>query len=342
MAFGKLARFLTEPEDYDFVYESGASLPIDPLERYIFYKASDSGAIESKYYQDGNKKTVEFVDNVWKSYPELDGFDCDSCHLAQYIYRVLWGKQAKQIGEEMLSTCPDFFNKGENEFSFAGDTINSVATIFNKAKRTTTNKAIHQYANNELGVVNKELINYISVYHTIGNFCLVPSVFNRDRGNYQQDYWDNSLDYLKNNSKAAFHYGFVSNSHFNRYINYFFLWDYAPKGDISMYNPNMLNKNSEKDKIDFFLTTATRRIKRRGIFMVAMLKTATQQPEIYHELMDKYFKEDKNIHSSTKNVLLAIRDDNNFCEIKNILCDAIAKYTPDLEEVQDKEQHNIE
>ncbi len=80
-----------------------------------------------------------------------------------------------------------------------------------------------------------------------------------------QDYWDRSLKYLK-----ALGWGDTFNNEgnnvndFNCYINYFYLWDYIGKDE----NVITLDINDFKN----YINTVNHLIKRRGIFMVAMLK----------------------------------------------------------------------
>lgn len=146
--------------------------------------------------------------------------------------------------------------------------------------------------------------------HTLGNFCLVPANFNRNRANKGNcwDRWDYSVQYLKDKQfgfkdhlalraedkkKSADTYfrGFDKEKDFNRYINTMFLWDYVDKD----YNARSLTSWDERrlvdleskeaggipdDKKEIYCIKAARAIKRRGIFMAAMLKLAAMECKV--------------------------------------------------------------
>lgn len=147
---------------------------------------------------------------------------------------------------------------------------------------------------------------YVRAYHTLGNFVLVPAGFNGDRGTklylckneetpgyfqskkdgkyYKKidDFWDFSLKYLQENG-----YGDFTPEHFTEYINYFFLWDYVEKKNGKYeVKPIGMNNFSEKRDILKFLEESTENIKRRGIFMTAMLMLSQSD---YQKLQSSIF-----------------------------------------------------
>lgn len=135
---------------------------------------------------------------------------------------------------------------------------------------------------------------YVKIYHTIGNFVLVPAYFNQQRGASLRicggekinDFWDLSLKYLHENG-----FGGIVPGDFTWYINYFFLWDYVYVKNGEYYSKQI----SPRDKKDIkqcedFFTETVRLIKRRGIFMTAML---TLDPKDYKTLQEKIFNSDR-------------------------------------------------
>jgi hypothetical protein len=142
--------------------------------------------------------------------------------------------------------------------------------------------------------------------HTLGNFVLVPYGFNRGRYSKTQDYWDLSLDILKKDGYTTSKGKVFKTDNFSRYINTFFLWDYVycengqyeikslfsdkfqnqelDKEQIKNINERFSKGKDEKfencepkndEEITNFLKNVNWAIKRRGIFMVAMLRIAS-------------------------------------------------------------------
>ncbi|MBC3804052.1 hypothetical protein GH808_06325 [Acetobacterium fimetarium] len=174
---------------------------------------------------------------------------------------------------------------------------------------------------------NVSFSDYCIYTHSIGNFCLVPAGFNGGRAAKTKDYWDLSLAILK---KEGYENGGFEKDQFNKYINTFFLWDYVDReyNPKSLFSENFYDENykrqnendshskymekeggarlpENKEEVLFFLNNVNWAIKRRGIFMVAMLKIALldnpdcEQDEswvtsdIYKKIMYKVFLSDK-------------------------------------------------
>lgn len=262
------------------------------------------------YYKNNHLNENEYVDMLyelekmegkcpvdkWFDYKTLDEnidkkirrFDCDSwndtCELTSQIYNKLWN-------------CLR-----------GGDTMNSFATILNtytgfKSFRESKEK----YDNGEL---EKVFGRYALSISTIGNFGLVPYGFNRYRGksNFLEDYWDKSLYYLQQTAKDA---QWLSVGQFPKYINYLFLWDYVVKSNkdndyfvkdifsnefISSHCDTLNNYNkrtTSKDGIKILIKNAQWAIKRRGIFMTAMLRILCEHGDdgktFYKKLQDEIF-----------------------------------------------------
>ena len=317
---------LDYPEKYNFEFENKLLLDkkSDTYSRYFIYKASSDSARNSSY--ENGRSFAEKVIEKYGYLADCDGTlktnEKDTCMLSRYIYRTLWGwndvvdKILKRYGQVSF-----------NEFGIMGpDTMNSAQTIVNGIikeayKKCEDEKIInlrkgHMSANFMLELFFvfysnkalrkwlddvKGLEDFLDIYHTIGNFILVPSHFNPMRGidSEIKDYWDLSLNYLK--EKENFYYQGIKinwqNSLFKRYINTFFLWDYCyipidkknegkymvksllssnfkdiKYNEMNHTDSHSMYRSEEKEEISDFLENVNWAIERRGIFMVAMLK----------------------------------------------------------------------
>lgn len=187
---------------------------------------------------------------------------------------------------------------------------------------------------------------YAAYTHTLGNFTLVPAGFNTDRNRLFGDFWDLSLAYLRS---KAYDSVWTGDSLFVKYINFFFLWDYVDNKNINNYYVKSLLSNGFKEKeykfadghsgvcYDGFLMPTEREIycfldnclwaiRRRGIFMIAMLRIALginadeskseccaiseqdwEVSEIYKEIMKKVFLTN-NLYSGYEEVIKKIEN----------------------------------
>lgn len=137
-----------------------------------------------------------------------------------------------------------------------------------------------------------------------GNLTLVPAYFNpvRGRSSYLKDYWDLSLDYLKNNGFRKVNYPkdlkSMSKENFKVYINTFFLWDYVKANDDE-YIVRSLCEGKLENHISFdkaeddverfktFLENVCGCIRRRSLFMTAMLWLKDCHRDLYEDLIRK-------------------------------------------------------
>lgn len=164
---------------------------------------------------------------------------------------------------------------------------------------------LEDYLNSDLTLWHR----YAEICHVIGNFVLVPAGFNPKRSNMFKDFWDLSLLYLKGQVKDNI---WLSSSNlFVKYINYFFLWDYVICNEkqsdyyvksmllnsdifmsVSEYRTDVLLSHDrqmpDETEIPDFIENAQWTVKRRGIFMTAMLRL---QAEIGGEKYGKLRKE---------------------------------------------------
>lgn len=142
---------------------------------------------------------------------------------------------------------------------------------------------------------NENIMTFAHMTHTIGNMLLVPAGYNGYRGtkSYLKDYFDLSLDNLVNSWDGNSYLGTEDKDRqqkFKKYINTFFLYDYVNKVDetyqvlplCESHGQKLMMKEKqnsqyvlpEKSEIDHLCSEINNCIKRRGLFMAAMLKIA--------------------------------------------------------------------
>ena len=175
---------------------------------------------------DGNKRK--------KYYGDIN--DPDMYYITQAIYIVVWGHIYNLTFDNMGSW-------GELQHPFRGDTMNSFNSIFGKdmliAKRYNLDE-----------MLMKKVKEYKKLYHSIGNFIVIPNRLNVNstRANYYtiQDYFDSFIGALyqfKNPSENTEYSNFLkelnnafleneefSNISFEKYTSNFFLEDYLKNG----------------------------------------------------------------------------------------------------------------
>ena len=131
--------------------------------------------------------------------------------------------------------------------------------------------------------------------HTVGNLILVPAGYNGYRGTHPciKDYFDLSLDnllYVRDGKRYLGEDSEIRRQNFIRYINTFFLWDYVDENyevlplceshEMQMAaqrKTGVLEAKGvlpEKEEIDDLCSNIDDRIRRRGLFVVAMLRIA--------------------------------------------------------------------
>ena len=162
--------------------------------------------------------------------------DPDMYYITQAIYILIWGHVFDLTFEKLGSW-------GRVEHPFRGDTMNSFNSVFGKeyliAKRYKLNKNLL-----------KNIEEYLSLYHSIGNFIVIPNKLNlnRQRANYYtlQDYFDSFLgalfQYKYHDIETEYrifsevlHSSLIENTIFNKiefkkYISDFFLESYVEDG----------------------------------------------------------------------------------------------------------------
>lgn len=283
--------------------------------------------------------------DIYGDIPDCDGSGGDG-KLAIDLYEKLWKrKEGACVGNYFLELNNSTFGKNR----FGGDTMNSAQTTMDILLKSIVplnsvySKSLHgQYSANfyiqlyakyrELLVKDLEKINglksFLGSYHTLGNFVLVPAGFNKDRYNNTSDFWDSSLVWLKKFGYKSEKTDF-SNTDFEKYINYFFLWDYVDgsdnKGkykikklfnshykieegdDFEKTKANWTSLSADnKDEAEQFLKNAVNFINSRGKFMTAMLMIQTKNPDLYCDIQTFLTKEEfraESISNAAKQIL---------------------------------------
>lgn len=338
MAFNNVENFLESecPYNYNFEFECDIKeyTKLSPIARYITYTATTADALKSAYPM--GRKFAETIHDTYSDLADCDGSQNDGNNqLIRDIYKKLWGwnKDNDTFGSLRLE-----------KFScrFGGETMNSMKyplndiaadSVYNDSalkKRgfLSANHLINLFAQDELRpkliyvLENVDgLVEYINSYHTLGNFTLVPAGFNGFRGfsaAYNgakiNDYWDLSLRLLQDEGYSDT----FSPDDFVRYVNLFFLWDYIDENS----KPKSLKDDKDKTK---FYTLCTEYIKRRGIFMTAMLKLQAVIGEEYNIIVESVFSEPSHIYRGYDEVLelikVKLRESINTFEANKILDD---------------------
>lgn len=277
-------------------------------ERTVFgkkYMSNDIKGEKTKAYFVYKALTIEGKDV--ESDRNSSSFDPDNstgkCDFTKDIYSQLWGFTYKYgcFGEI------DCFQEVDGKkILFGGDCLNSLQTSIFSASKIGKVTCLKKMAGNEENFLkemnNSPIASMFSVSHAPGNFCLVPAYFNGFRGMNKEikDYFPQSLKYLMldnvkfstterleaytRNSKfkdgrAKDYFQDYSSNMFKKYINTMFLWDLiAYRNNHELYvvdysGKEIIDTNSayyEKCLADW-ACGAKRFIRRRGIFMAAML-----------------------------------------------------------------------
>lgn len=344
MAYKTVQAFINgeaAPANYCFDMETDneAYKKMDCIERYFVYKSTGkliSGSPDSYAYPNGARLCLK-NQAVFRDLPDCDGSDGRGL-LASDIYRILWHwENQKEIPHFGPSGTPVFNNAG----LFGPDTMSSAQTLLNVLAR----KLLSRPENKDIRVFYKPgtqycllllleiysgslgakfisclksfsgLTEYMKLYHTLGNFVLVPYGFNKFRAGKTADFFDSSLALLKSEGyryiqpKTKEKLSDFKKEDFTKYINYFYLWDYcrpsvycppepilpvsrvcAPEKESSrppeyIIRPffgehsrieSLENLDALPKDTESFFKEACRRIRRRGLFMTILLRLKTE------------------------------------------------------------------
>lgn len=357
MAYNSIEKLLERKKPWEYSFElewekGGYNFIEDPLDRYFIYKSTAPNCLNSRY-EAGKDYAVNNMDK-YGDITDPDGSGGDA-ELSIELYEKLWGRKE---GASKKNTFLELDNDVFDNVVFGSETMNSAQTTLNEIlkevvqKRTeykdeklgsfSINYCIQLYVNyRDLFIKDLEefdhLKSFLDSYHTLGNFVLVPAGFNGYRVTSTHDFWDSSLAHLKK-------YGFTSNytifkdEDFNRYINYFFLWDYVDKSgndykikclfdshdkieegeSLEKSKANWTNVTTEE--ADDFMEKSTTFIERRGIFMTAMLRLKAHIGNQYDTLRQTLFGINE-LYSGYEEVLKKILkwlDDNKLTLPENV------------------------
>lgn len=205
-----------EAKKYDFSTEKASEnyCELDSVERYIVYK---SYTIYDNY---GNSEVFtkgrNFVERVHDSYNGIMDPDVDS-ELLQDIYRKIWPDLYCEEGQGPCSdtmtsvqyTVDDYFER-YIESSTEKANREQILSEPGRKQKCTLRYLIDLWAKTdpELGeCIEKsavrlqkipEIANFLGAFHTLGNYCPVPSGFNAPRSFFgKYDFWDLTLMKIK-------------------------------------------------------------------------------------------------------------------------------------------------
>lgn len=381
MAYKSIEELVKSEKPWEYSFEKQCTTndydKNEPLDRYFIYKAT--GVKESGKAPEF-KNGIEFCKESRDKYgniPDCDGSGGD-CKLVIELYEKLW---CWEEGACKRNTLLKLNNKTFGENKFGGDTINSVQTSMGKlvehliSLSSEESKLFYkkgQYWDKEKGCYKQAkpqsiiyclelykcdgfvqklketfdvLEKYVGAYHSLGNFVLVPAYFNGKRAIPTSDFWDSSLAWLKKDGFGDFKAG-----DFNKYINYFFLWDYVNGDDGNgKYKIQKLFESHDKieqgiwtnvtsEEAEEFMKKAINLIERRGIFMTAMLRLKDQIGDDYNDLREKVF-ETNAVYSGYAEVIEEIvkwlnekeenKKEENFYFPPNVT-ELLRKFNPDI------------
>ena len=258
------------------------------------------GTVSGDYYKQGYYSW--FMREIYRSLWNWQ----DLCGTDEEEFKNIPIKKFAKSCFENIDMGPDTMNSFWTTFcayliSFLGDTYqwNKYKNTFlfndgeNEGQRQRALRLKHNIENQSEDRINNENINtFAQLTHTMGNMVLVPAGYNGYRGtkNYLKDYFDLSLDNLLHSWDYNNYFGkedAMRQSKFSEYVNVFFLWDYVDYAynvsPLCNSHREKMQKRTlndelvlpEKNEIDYLCSEVNQRIKRRCLFMCAMLKIAS-------------------------------------------------------------------
>ena len=328
MAKLSVENLLKEKRPYGYCFEFECDnddyIAMSTVERYLVYKSVGKKIYGKQAYL----LAADFCLENQKKYPAIA--DCDGsdgkCELAIDIYKKLWNWKNTYNAFGKIEH-PHF--KGD----FGGDTMNSMQTVMNFlvqyiAERPENSDFLKSKRGNYSLMYGLELLckhreeflsnfEYISGfksfannYHTLGNFVLVPKYFNCSRYGNTFDFWDSSLVWLKKDGFTYKDEKVFDKEMFNKYINYFYLWDYVSVKNINgemvyivnpLFESHYNIENGSKDDthqwgnvksytdLKQFLRNSYGAIRKRGIFMTILLTLKNTTDEALKEVCKVFF-----------------------------------------------------
>ena len=289
--------------NFEFECEDEKYKKLDTFTRYFIYKTQpDPPAFDLE-------NTAEFIKSNFGYHPvyDPDGSDQNAYYpIVIEIYKHLWNWNCPAEPEQREYKYAEVDGDIFGECVFGPDTMNSVQSPLKEVdqeKYYSIYRTIHEYYNPDGNEINiNGLADYIDWYHTLGNLVLVPAGFNEYRGKSKtiKDFWDLSLDDLKKNgyNRPVNDYNYEKHRRivrpvvfeereFNKYINYFFLWDSVEYKDNDYIVRSISHKDWDQDSfLPTFFVKTREIIERRGRFMTAMLIIEQNNPVLYKEIQE--------------------------------------------------------
>lgn len=325
MGYGRMKAFIShekKPYMYSLDFECDCSVykTLHPIERYFSYKSTGVKADKNKKDLSHAERFCLHSQEVYGNIPDCDGSDGMNPLILE-IYKRLWNWEKEYYAFGNIS-MPDF--KGE----FGGDTINSMQTVFESVMKyalSEPDSAFGQYQKKSYSFLKclqiyctspqkfilemeqmSDFINFVNLYHTVGNMVLVPRYFNRGRYAKTYDFWDSSLVWLKNDGFSYKGQQIFDKHDFIKYINYFYLWDYVefvngtykvkPLFDShkniengSVNNALLWTNISDKQDLKQFLKNACENIERRGLFMTVLMRLKSTDNPTLKDICRQFF-----------------------------------------------------
>jgi hypothetical protein len=331
----------TNPERYNFEGECDVEdfSKMKAIPRYLTYKATDRDYVNTKY--ENGKRFAEEIQghSEYMKLVDCDGWkDEENLQLIYDVYSTLWnwkrgiGKDISSIIENSGFDClfgPDTMNSVQNTLNdivreiIKNDSGNEYKDWRDKLGRRNVSlryclelyasceeKCTKEKKNEFLKALEKVggLSEYIDLYHTIGNFVLVPYGYSSYRGKWKEiEYWDGGLRFLKGLGFNNFNHDGQCSADYYRYINYFFLWDYV--NIYTDYVDSLMPSSDSTKRFTTYFNRVIPRILNRGRFMVAMLRVANQiGEEEYAKLRSDLFCGDKISFKNCEDALEAVKD----------------------------------
>ena len=300
-------------------------------ERTVFgkkYMSIDLKGEKSKAYFVYKALTIE--DKYVESDRKCSSFDPDNstgkCDFTRDIYFQLWALE-KKYEYGYFVEINSFQEVDGKKMLFGGDCLNSLQTSIFSASKMGKATCLKKMAENEKNFLkemeNSPIACMFSVSHAPGNFGLVPAYFNRFRAwdKKIKDYFPQSLKYLMldnskfsttenleactrnpkyKNGRAKDYFQDYSNKMFKKYINTMFLWDLiAYRNNHDLYVVDYCGKEITDTKSVYYedclvswACGAKRFIRRRGIFMAAMLYASFFCPEEFETIKNTIYTDD--------------------------------------------------
>lgn len=193
-----------DPLHFDFTddcTDSTAYQTKKGLEKFFIFRSPKP--VGKEIYQ----TAILAIEKNYETYGSIGDPDLQS-KLLQSIYLLLWPEIKECKSEYMLNNCG----------GICSDTMTSVQTTLNHyleknlpellkeygVKKVSSKMCIELYENKHPAFIkllenNENLIHFISVYHTLGNYIAVPAGFNVARSGFygSHDYWDLTLMKIK-------------------------------------------------------------------------------------------------------------------------------------------------